>query len=280
MIKYIFVLLCFFFITLHFMQNVQSYSIGAPSGFSGAPGNFNNTCAGAGCHFGTTTEVYNNIIANIDTSGYLPGESYTINTFISHPDRNVFGFQMTAQTLDGQYLGTFLSNSHETQTTSNDRYITHTNLGIEVNDTIKEWDFQWIAPSGEPEENVTFFAAYNAADGDGTPNGDIIYTSSVTYNYKVVSNAPSLSKNLSKGTVFPNPAEDIFHITFDTTCDIAEFSFYTVEGRKLLTLRKNVLDNHKTTFSVGEIGLTTGRYIIKIVGCNKSISMPLIILSE
>ena len=55
------------------------------------------------------------------------------------------------------------------------QYIEHTRDGIDFN----VFDFTWVAPSSSVGE-VIMHAAGNAADGDLTPEGDYIYTTSAT----------------------------------------------------------------------------------------------------
>ena len=57
-------------------------------------------------------------------------------------------------------------------------YITH-NAGSIFSPDSNSWTFEWIAPSQGTGE-ITFYASMNAANGDGTTFGDIIYHSTMT----------------------------------------------------------------------------------------------------
>jgi len=62
----------------------------------------------------------------------------------------------------------------------NRQYIEHSFIGTFQGQTLQaNWIFNWVAPTS-PAGPVTFYAAGNQANNDGTENGDQIYTTSIT----------------------------------------------------------------------------------------------------
>lgn len=150
---------------------------GAPGGYAGSPSDGGFTCAVGGCHGGTATTKTGWITSNIPTTGYVPGIVYTITATATYAGRSTFGFEISPQKAGGALGGTInITNTAQTHITAT-KYITHTFSGISGSGN-KIWTFNWVAPpvgSG----TITFYGAFNAANGDGTSFGDIIYTSTL-----------------------------------------------------------------------------------------------------
>lgn len=256
---------------------VNSYSTGAPSGFAGAPATSGNTCSIPGCHFGTVQSYFDNILLNIPEEGYVPGNTYQISTFIEHPGRSAYGFQLSAQNAIGDYAGQLKSTSIETQSLKSGRYITHTEVQYDTFAQQRTWSFEWEAPEAGFGE-VTFFGAYNAANGDSTPAGDIIYTSSITFTENLQTGV-SYNKTITVAKVYPNPTFDIFHIILsETSCSLIIFEFFDGSGKILSRRQYNDNTAKMFSFSAQRNGLCSGRNFVKISTCNSSSRFPLIVL--
>ncbi|MEW6467909.1 MAG: choice-of-anchor V domain-containing protein [Bacteroidota bacterium] len=178
---------------------------GAPTGRTGSPGDGNNTCGG--CHTGTAVTTASGLItSNIPLSGYLPGQTYTITASITGSGTR-YGFQATAEKSGGTKVGTLIAtNTTETQTQGVPvRWITHKTAGT-TGTGGKTWTFNWTAPALGTGA-VTFYAAFNRANNNGTSAGDVIVKSTLT-----VQEDPSAGfaeydeKNAVR--IFPNPAAD------------------------------------------------------------------------
>ncbi len=159
------------------MPTVSSFSGGPPAGFSGAPDE--NNCAA--CHFGSNPSGQ---FAILDAPvSYSLGQTYQLRIRHTTADssRKRWGFEMTA--LAGQSpAGTFSNLANSTQIITQDGrfYIEHTSTGSFAGQTGgAQWTVNWTAPSTAIGP-VTLYAAGNQANNDGTPDGDQLYTTSVT----------------------------------------------------------------------------------------------------
>jgi hypothetical protein len=111
---------------------------------------------------------------------YTPGERYLITVAIAHPELVKGGFQMSARFEDGKNAGalrspdplTALISDEETRVT----YIQHTVVGARKVQGESRWDVEWTAPASSGQ--VIFHVAGNASNGDASPLGDFVYTTS------------------------------------------------------------------------------------------------------
>lgn len=120
-------------------------------------------------------------------SNFLPGQQIPITITTSQADGVIYGFQFTAIDNAGRRAGTFTIGTTEpppTQIVTGDvggnsrQYFEHTMDGIvPTMFGSKSWNVTWNAPS-QPVGKVSFYAAGNAANGDGATSGDYIYTTS------------------------------------------------------------------------------------------------------
>lgn len=109
---------------------------------------------------------------------YEPGTSYTVKVAVSHVEgRGAWGFQLAVRTSGGQQAGALKPIDERTQvlTLAAVEYIGHTARGHME----PEFEMSWTAPP-EPIGDIVVNVAANAADGDTSPAGDYIYTTSVT----------------------------------------------------------------------------------------------------
>lgn len=166
--------------------NVQASSSGPSASHTGAPGEASCTA----CH---TTNPLNTGGGAVTISGlpanYRPGQQIPVTVTTAREGGVIFGFQVTA--LDGRNLqtGTFAlppQTPAQTQIVTGivgggqRKYVEHTSEGVIPSqlDT-KSWTFNWTAPSTRVGK-ITFYAAGNAANSDGTNGGDYIYTSTAS----------------------------------------------------------------------------------------------------
>lgn len=158
---------------------LMSYSSGAPDGRTGSPGDGGLSCTQ--CHSSFSPINVNNwITTDIPAEGYTPGEIYNITATGIHSGVVKFGFEITAEDAAGNKIGTLsILNPTETQHTASFNAITHTSAGITPTGDTKSWTVEWTAPD-DPAGDITFYAAFNAANGNGTSTGDQIYLSSTT----------------------------------------------------------------------------------------------------
>ena len=157
-----------------------AFSTGSPGGKTGSPGDGGANCTE--CHSGTPNQVDGWIISDIPVQGYVPGQDYTITAIGNHPGVVRFGFELTSEDVSGAKVGTLtIADPLQTQYTNSQHAITHTINGITPAGNMKVWHMNWQAPPSNIGD-ITFYAAFNAADGSTTTTGDIIYLSSLTVN--------------------------------------------------------------------------------------------------
>jgi hypothetical protein len=110
---------------------------------------------------------------------YTPGQRISIQVSVRQQRQKRWGFQITALDAAKRAVGQFsISDSSKTQIIMGDArsYVEHNLQGSQstASDSM-QWTFDWIAPETDAGP-VTFYAAGNAANGDGSPLGDFIYT--------------------------------------------------------------------------------------------------------
>ncbi|MCS7085340.1 MAG: choice-of-anchor V domain-containing protein, partial [Bacteroidia bacterium] len=117
-----------------------------------------------------------------DVENYVPGETYDVSVTVSHPQFNKFGFQLTALNTAGNSnvgvisVGSGLSVREDQG--RNRIYVNHQSGSTAGTGNAKTWTFRWQAATGLMGP-VTFYAAGNAANGNGSFAGDLVYTASL-----------------------------------------------------------------------------------------------------
>jgi hypothetical protein len=114
---------------------------------------------------------------------YYPGERYLITVAIAHPELVKGGFQMSARFEDGRNAGAFRNVDELTAAVPDEdgriTYIQHTAMGSrKVPGGKAQWEVEWTAPVGTGAR-VIFHLAANASNGDASPLGDFIYTTTL-----------------------------------------------------------------------------------------------------
>lgn len=161
---------------------------GAPS-IGGLPAELNCTV----CHAGLALNDPAGQLEILDVPDtYVAGNTYTLRVrlgFTHNPmpiDPLKWGFQLTAARADsGLGAGTFTVGSGlwirtypgtSTSVFRTRAYVEHDASGTQTGAAGPvEWSFDWTAPS-PAQGTIHFFAAGNAANGDGVQGGDHIYT--------------------------------------------------------------------------------------------------------
>jgi uncharacterized protein (TIGR03437 family) len=165
-------------------------------GYTGAPADH----GGQNC-----STCHNSYAANSDTTGslqvvvmdYVPTEQQTIKIFVQHPQASRWGFQMTIREQSDETLssGVFSVSSPNEQVVCNDgsqygspapcntampeQFAEHLNAPTGTMGATYEFDVTWMPPTQEVGRLHVYVAAV-AANNDGTPQGDRVYTSVIT----------------------------------------------------------------------------------------------------
>jgi len=229
---------------------------GSPGGKTGSVGDGGESCTQ--CHGGTISYQTNWISSDIPIDGYIPGDTYTITLNATHSGVVKFGFECTAEELNGTKSGIFtITNSGETKLINSDAAVTQTSGGNTPSGDTKSWSFDWQAPV-QGTGTVKFYTAFNAANGNGSTSGDIIYGDSVSIIENISSNVSLIidSENyilrttIIKNKLIINNQIDFIH---------RNFAIYDVNGRLIL---EGKISNESQKINVNK--LSSGIYIFSV----------------
>ena len=196
---------------------------------------------------------------------YAPGVSQNLIVTVADPSQRRWGFQLTARqsSSTSTQAGTFSPGADGfTQTicatsvtiqptacsSSTVEYIEHTLAGTRNGTTgSATFQFTWTPPSTNGG-NVNVYVAANAANGDGTPFGDHIYTANYTLTPAVSSSSPTITANgVVNGASFQS--------------GIVPGSWATIQGSSLSTVTDtwdNFIVNGKLPTTVDGVSVTVG----------------------
>jgi uncharacterized protein (TIGR03437 family) len=171
-----------------------AHSYGPPPRVTAASGDNPRACTA--CHSGNALNSGPGSVKIVLQSGavYQPGVKQRIAIQIADPNQRRWGFEFSARLnsdlLNGQ-AGDFTPVDNMTQVICEDAtarpctgvsFIEHTSVGTR-NGTRNgvTFQFDWTPPATNAGP-VTLYVAGNAANGDGTSNGDFIYTANIQLN--------------------------------------------------------------------------------------------------
>ena len=168
-------------------------SAGSHPSSTGAPGE--QTCAKSGCHTdgvlssgaGVNFHTFKDASGN-DVTEYSAGDMYSITVRMVVPGITKFGFEIVALDDNDENIGDWLITDavrtwkqlNSDPSSLNRKYVTHTTTGNQPTSSGEAiWTFDWEAPvSGTGD--VDFYYCTSACNGDGSVNGDDLYTSNFT----------------------------------------------------------------------------------------------------
>jgi hypothetical protein len=227
---------------------------GAVAGYSGDPAGGSLTCIV--CHAGPPAMVVNGLItSDIPAEGYTPLTTYTITATIASAAHSRFGFEISPQNPDGDFLGTLVNTGTETLLNGAGlNYITHSFDGI-AGDGSRTWTFGWTAPA-QGTGSATFYGAFNATNSDFTQGGDTVYTSTLTVPEALTTGTAELGTNAV--AVFPNPTTD--RITIKTNSSVGALFMITDQAGRQVASGK--LAQECTTVDLS--GSAAGAYSLRI----------------
>jgi hypothetical protein len=127
---------------------------GPPSGFTNAPGEGNCTA----CHGGFALNSGTAAFGIAPPSLYTPAAAHAVTVAFTGSSSPKHGFEITARDGAGNPSGTTA-------------YHEHTSAGT----ALSSWTMNWLAPSTLPPGPVSFYAAGNDTNNNGSPTGDHIY---------------------------------------------------------------------------------------------------------
>jgi hypothetical protein len=208
-----------------FTASVDS-SAHSPGGKTGSPLD-GATCTQ--CHTGSPQSVTGWISTDIPMEGYQANGEYMITLTATHAGVVKMGFELTAENSSGQKTGTFATfGSSETELTNGGSAVTHNSGGTTPTGDTRTWQMIWTAPD-EDQGSITFYAAVNAANGNGNTSGDVIYNTSHVVNYNPLSINSAESR---ANKVYPNPANNFITVDLNKAkhLDVLDFSGKVVKS--------------------------------------------------
>lgn len=238
-------------------------------------------CEVTGCHTGNELNDPAGslkLTTDIPNSGWEPATTYNLAVTMQYPGKDVFGFKITSWgDLDSTSVGSFSLTDTTAQLTSatvfsfnNDsvgsfKYVTHKGgAGIVSSEGgQKTWRFRWTSPSTQAE-NVTFYIAGNASNGNGQTSGDFIY-----YTQKRIGNGDPIAVteidtraiNLA---VYPNPAASNLFVKVDElNLNSVQTNIYNLAGQ-LLHQQDWKLTGFERQIDLDVSLLTAGVYMLQL----------------
>ncbi|MBN2805502.1 MAG: T9SS type A sorting domain-containing protein [Prolixibacteraceae bacterium] len=224
---------------------------GSPGAKTGSPLDGANCTQ---CHTGGSTSEVSWISSSIPESGWIPGETYTLTINASHGSAKKIGFEITAENGTSK-TGTFsLIDQSRTKLSNSNRAVTHTFAGNATTNGENSWELNWKAPD-TAEGDITFYAAFNLANGDGTTNGDEIALSTLVV--PVSSSTAVIEHSVNRLLVFPNPA--VNRVNIKAPSEMQELVVYNAAGLRVRSYEHLNSSTHHFDLN----GFTPGIYFLK-----------------
>jgi len=161
-----------------------AFSSGPIASRTGAPGELNCTA----CHMGAAVNSGGGTLTITGLpQNYSPNQEIAVTVTLTQTGRSTFGFQLTALDDQNRRAGDLvltdtartILNSGAIQNNLR-QYINHNSAGTNATAPGQgSWSFTWRAPA-QSAGRVTFYAAGNAANGNGGNGGDFIYTANAS----------------------------------------------------------------------------------------------------
>jgi hypothetical protein len=231
---------------------------GAPAAKTGSPGD-NSNCTS--CHSGSATTQAGLITSTIPSSGYVPGQTYTVTASISDPISVKFGFELSPQRVNGGLVGAMmLSDVGRTKFVfgTGNKYITHTTAGTSAPGHTATWSFQWTAPLAGTG-SFTFYAAFNISNSNSASSGDRIVLSQLAVTEDISSGIETLADG-STISVYPNPATEKITVTINNQNRNTSAQLCNITGAVVKTIP--ALYSSPTEISISE--LPAGIYFLRL----------------
>lgn len=227
------------------------------AGHSGAPGEQTCTACHAPGNGGSGSLA---ITGDLVPNGYIAGQAHNMSVTITHSGSSKFGFNLVALDTNNASIGTLTAGtgSQVLNGPSSRKNLTHTNAGTASSTAgTKTFSFTWTAPTNYFGP-VTFYASGNATNGDGTSNGDFVYTGTLTAN----GNPPTSREAFTQNTfaMYPNPVTqgNALRLDFEGIAERIEILDYT--GVSLLRL-----GNYESSAFIPTANLPRGSYLVRVL---------------
>ncbi len=246
---------------------------GTEPGYTGSPGDSFKNCTA--CHGGTTQNVDGWIVSNIPSTGWVPGERYTITATNTKMGATRFGFEVSPQAYNGTLLGEMIiTDTGATQLVGDKKYITYKAAGVDGVDS-RSWSFDWIAPDSTISE-VGFYGAFNSNPGHKDNDKTFLSVLNV-YRAGHKSSIHSVKK-IAACSVYPNPSNSKIEVKFEQKIE-SETSIVLLDlnGRIIKTLLNTNLPKGEFSSQFDVSDIASGSYILSITNSNGRINRSILI---
>ena len=145
---------------------------GGPSGnYANNAPSYNNCTQ---CHNGAINSGNGNVsIQGLPSTGYTPGELYSLTVNVTGTNSRGYGFQMASQ-VGNDNAGNFSLGTLSEDAELNGNRVQHSSRTVSG-----EWIIDWLAPSSDVGD-ITFSVSGLATGGNSSTGGDNVYTNAVT----------------------------------------------------------------------------------------------------
>lgn len=247
---------------------VLSNSGGAPANTSGSP--LSATVLGdcSACHGSFEVNSGSGGVTIDAPATFVPGETVTFtitvdNTTPPMPSLKQ-GFSVSVEDDAAEaHAGTLVivDDLHTQFAGGDEHFVTHTAAG----NLQTTWTVGWTAPEDAPA-SVTIYAAANAANGNFSPTGDYIYTTSEVMERETVSNEPEASPLAARlDALFPNPFAEAATVAYTLDRPMAvTLTLFDGVGRVVRVLEEGVRGAGSHAARVEADGLPAGVYFVQI----------------
>lgn len=240
-------------LAIPFIALILGLSGGRDGQYSGSPGDNFTTCSN--CHSGGSFDAVAEITSTIPASGFVYGETYQVTVSVTSTSSK-HGFQLTTEDESDAKVGTYTAGTGN-QIVNGGTHMTHTQTGNQQN----SWTFDWTAPLSIEGDQITFYTAVNATNGNSSTSGDQVVTTSTTYDLSTV----GISENETiPFSIYPNPTSEYISLNYDNSLlSNATITIIDYSG-------KIVLQTNSITERIDVKDLNTGIYIIQITSDTKT----------
>lgn len=184
-----------------------SNSGGRNGNFASAPNDSGNC---GNCHSGGNNTNGGNITLTNIPNQIAPSTIYNMTLTMNDPTAVVGGFQIVAT--DGTtntQSGTFSVIPGETKLNNVDRLVQSTPQAFNSNEV--SWMIEWTSPATLPSNEIRFYFAGNAANGNGARDvGDFTYSSSssvIPFGTIMDEDMDGIADNVDNCPTIPNPSQ-------------------------------------------------------------------------
>jgi hypothetical protein len=223
---------------------------GAPTSRTGSPG---DVLSCTSCHTGVAQHVSGILSSNVPPAGYIPGNTYVINAFVSDANKNRFGFEISPQNNSGAKQGVItITDATRTKLIGSGKYITHTASGTSGTGS-NSWSFNWTAPAAGTGD-VTFYGAFNFSNHNNATSGDVIKLENITLHEDLNTSTQEMA-GIRPLVLYPNPAFLVTNLNLTPVPDIITIQVFDMNGSLVQVFEAPPFSDHYkldvTTFRSG-----------------------------